>query len=156
MLYKFCAALTAVCTLFITISGACFAGEVDATSIYLARCEGVYLYGGQAAQMNNNEGLAKNILLRASRTSVALFMLNDDNGNVAASKLSAFSHLHSEMKAKLDNRSLDLLDALNECDIRALPVVVDVEQTREKLWGLSFQELQNQVFQKYLSTLGIN
>ena len=43
----------------------------------LSRCEGIYIYMAHLAQMQNNEGLAKNLLFRASNTSTAYLFLNE-------------------------------------------------------------------------------
>ena len=63
---------------------------VNNDSKILARCEMVYLYNSHLAIMQNNEGLAKNMLFRASSVVAANMMLSENDGNVSGEILAVW------------------------------------------------------------------
>ncbi len=121
----------------------------------LAKCESVYLYAAHLAQMQNNEGLARNILFRAARTSVSVFMLGEVAGNVSGDALAELRAIHSATKSELDNQTTDIMTELTACDTIAQPITSAVERMRKTLWGMDFQDLHLQVLNKFMQTLGL-
>lgn len=121
----------------------------------LSKCEAVYVYSAHLTQMQNNTGLATNLLFRAARSTTALFMISEVNGVIKGSVIDQFKQIGRLSKKRLDNRETQIMDELSVCDSRALPIAIDVERTREKLWGYTFQELQNQFLQKLKQTAGL-
>ena len=121
----------------------------------LAKCETVYTYSAHLAQMQNNIGLATNLLFRAARSTTSLFMISEINGVVKGSVIDQFKQVGRRSKMRLDNRETQIMDELSVCDSRALPLTNTIEQLRWKLWGYTFQELQSQFLQKMKQTIGL-
>lgn len=121
----------------------------------LAKCEAVYAYSAHLAQMQNNIGLATNLMLRAARSTTSLFMISEINGVVKGSVIDQFKQVGRLSKKRLDNRETQIMDELSVCDSRALPLTNTIEQLRKNLWGYTFQELQSQFLQKGKQTIGL-
>ena len=121
----------------------------------LAKCEAVYAYSAHLAQMQNNIGLATNLMLRAARSTTSLFMISEINGVVKGSIIDQFKQVGRLSKKRLDNRETQIMDELSVCDSRALPLTNTIEQLRKNLWGYTFQELQSQFLQKGKQTIGL-
>ena len=121
----------------------------------LAKCEAVYTYSAHLAQMQNNIGLATNLMFRAARSTTSLFMISEINGVVKGSIIDQFKQVGRLSKKRLDNRETQITDELSVCDSRALPLTNTIEQLRKKLWGYTFQELQSQFLQKMKQTIGL-
>jgi hypothetical protein len=122
----------------------------------LAKCEGVYMYAAHLAQMQNNEGLTRNILFRAARTSVAVFMLSEKSGVISGKLIAQFADIHKITKGALDAQKLDVSTELKFCDKNALPITNSVERSHKILWGLDFQGLHLQVLKKFMQILGLS
>ena len=149
--YIFQAALVAV---LITPTHAWGKGLSEAEKI-LANCESVYTYGAHVAQMQNNNGLAVNLLFRTARTTTSLFMISEVNGKVSGKKIKQFKQIHAKIKSKLDNQRTTILQEISACDINALPITNQVENKQKILWGRSFQEIQEQFLGKLKLTIGL-
>ena len=121
----------------------------------LAKCEAVYAYSAHLAQMQNNIGLATNLMFRAARSTTSLFMISEINGVVKGSIIDQFKQVGRLSKKRLDNRETQIMDELSVCDSRALPLTNTIEQLRKNLWGYTFQELQSQFLQKGKQTIGL-
>jgi len=121
----------------------------------LAKCEAVYAYSAHLAQMQNNIGLATNLMFRAARSTTSLFMISEINGVVKGSIIDQFKQVGRLSKKRLDNRETQIMDELSVCDSRALPLTNTIEQLRKKLWGYTFQELQSEFLQKMKQTIGL-
>ncbi|MDB9857587.1 hypothetical protein OAC63_04260 [Amylibacter sp.] len=121
----------------------------------LAKCEAVYAYSAHLAQMQNNIGLATNLMFRAARSTTSLFMISEVNGVVKGSVIDQFKQVGRLSKKRLDNRETQIMDELSVCDSRALPLTNTIEQLRKKLWGYTFQELQSEFLQKMKQTIGL-
>ena len=121
----------------------------------LAKCEAVYAYSAHLAQMQNNIGLATNLMFRAARSTTSLFMISEINGVVEGSIIDQFKQVGRLSKKRLDNRETQIMDELSVCDSRALPLTNTIEQLRKKLWGYTFQELQSEFLQKMKQTIGL-
>jgi hypothetical protein len=121
----------------------------------LAKCEAVYAYSAHLAQIQNNIGLATNLMFRAARTTTSLFMVSEINGVIKGSVIDQFKEVGRLSKKRLDNRETEIMDELSVCDSRALPLANNIEQLRKKLWDYTFQELQSQFFQKMKQTIGL-
>ena len=121
----------------------------------LAKCEAVYTYSAHLAQMQNNIGLATNFMFRAARSTTSLFMISEIDGVVKRSAIAQFKQVGRLSKERLDKRETQVMDELSVCDRRALPLTNTIEQLRKKLWGYTFQELQNQFLQKFKQTAGL-
>tara|TARA_B100000780_G_scaffold234730_1_gene175170 strand:- start:250 stop:711 length:462 start_codon:yes stop_codon:yes gene_type:complete len=139
--------------LFFTTTQLAFALSNDQK--LLSKCEAVYMYSAHLAQMQNNNGLATNLLFRAARSTTALFMISEVNGVIKGSVIDQFKRIGRISKGSLDSGETEVMKELSECDLRALPIAIDVERTRKKLWGYTFQELQNQALQKLKQTIGL-
>lgn len=138
---------------FLSICGRVNAGTKE--SNILARCNGIYNYVAHTAQMQNNEGLAKNLLFRSSRTVTSLFMITAVDGVIKGERIEEFRSIQQRYKSNLDAGRLNLNYELRRCDQEALPITNRTEQAGGMLWGLTFQELQEQLFAKARRMMGI-
>ena len=124
--------------------------------INLAQCQNVYAYSAHLAQMQNNEGLAKNFLLRQAQVTVASFILTERNGVVSEKVKRKFKSIQLENKKKLDAGKLQVNNEIARCDRKSQPIIQKVMNSKKTLWGLSFVQLQTKMFHEGLRVMGIN
>ena len=144
--------IIAAILLFIPFS--CFS-QISNESKNLAWCEGVYVYYAQLSQMNNNEGLAKNLLFRSSRVAAANLFLNLENGKVSGDKVRQFKEVRKNMKATFDMQPDLYFNEIAKCDSSVQSTIAAV-RAKKQIWdGQKYDDLQQKMMQNYLSTLGI-
>jgi len=128
---------------------------ISADTRLLSLCEGRYLFVAHLAQMNNNEGLAKNLLLRASRVTTAHLFLNERNGKVSGETMNEIKAVRRAEKPSLDalpDRAVTLAD---ECD-KTTPKIVAGVRNMGKVWdGKKFDDWQQMMFEQYMKSMGI-
>jgi len=126
---------------------------VSEESKVLGQCEGAYLYLMHLSLMANNEGLAKNLLLRASRVNTAYLFLNERNGQVTGDVLNQFRAIQKEQKAEFDKDPNTATLKVLECD-KTEPIIERVKNM-QKVWdGRNFTQWQLSVFEYYMKLLG--
>ena len=121
----------------------------------LAKCQAVYAYAAHLAQIQNNTGLATNLLLRSSRSTTALLMISERDGKVKGSEVDKFKRIQAASKRSLDANQSNINNEILSCDQNALPITNAVESRRKKLWGKSFQQLQREFLVNGKQTLGL-
>jgi len=122
----------------------------------LARCETTYLYLAHLSQMKNNEGLAKNLLSRASRVTTAHLFLNEVNGAVSEEILDQIKSIRRKIKPSLDSDPESAILRASECD-KSVPPVISKVRLLDKIWdNKNFDEWQQILFNGYRKSLGIN
>lgn len=131
------------------------AQAISADTKLLSLCEGRYLFVAHLAQINNNEGLAKNLMLRASRVTTAHLFLNERNGKVSGETMNEIKAVRRAEKPSLDaspDRAVSLAD---ECD-KTTPRIVASARNIGKSWnGKKFDEWQQMIFEQYIKSMGI-
>jgi hypothetical protein len=121
----------------------------------LSRCEGIYMYMAHLAQMQNNEGLAKNLLFRASNTSTAYLFLNESGGRVTGEIMEQIKTVRRADKPNLDANPSSVIQRGGLCDTTTGPVISKV-RAMNKIWeGKDFNEWQQMIFATYLKSMGI-
>ncbi len=122
----------------------------------LARCEGTYLYLAHLSQMKNNEGLAKNLLYRASRVTTAHLFLNEVNGVVSEEILDQIKSVRRKIKPSLDADPESAILRASECD-KSVSSVISKIRSLDKVWdNKNYDEWQQILFNGYRKSLGIN
>ena len=129
--------------------------QISSESKNLAWCEGVYIYYAQYFQMNNNEGAAKNLLFRSSRVVAANMFLNLENGKVSGEKIGQFKEARKNMKSMFDANPENYLSELKKCDSTVQSTIASVKSKNQTWDGQTFDMLQQNMMNKYLSSLGI-
>lgn len=121
----------------------------------LSRCEGIYIYMAHLAQMQNNEGLAKNLLYRASNTSTAYLFLNESGGRVAGEIMEQIKSVRRADKPNLDANPSSVIQRGGMCDTTTGPVISKA-RAMNKIWeSKDFNEWQQMMFAVYLKSMGI-
>ena len=121
----------------------------------LSRCEGIYIYMAHLAQMQNNEGLAKNLLFRASNTSTAYLFLNESGGRVTGEIMEQIKAVRRADKPNLDANPSSVIQRGGLCDTTTGPVISKV-RAMNKIWeSKDFNEWQQMMFATYLKSMGI-
>ena len=121
----------------------------------LSKCQAVYAYAAHLAQIQNNPGLATNLLFRSSRSTVALLMISEKNGKVKGSIIDKFKKIQAASKNALDANQSKIKNEILSCDRNALPITNSIESRQKQLWGKSFQELQRELLINGKQTLGL-
>lgn len=129
--------------------------QISSESKNLAWCEGVYIYYAQYFQMNNNEGAAKNLLFRSSRVVAANMFLNLENGKVSGEKIGQFKETRKNMKSMFDANPENYLSEVKKCDSTVQSTIASVKSKNQTWDGQTFDMLQQNMMNKYLSSLGI-
>ena len=137
-------------------AGSVTAQELSTESQLLARCQGIYSYGAHLAQMQNNNGLATNLVLRAARVTTANFMLIEENGVIGGKLIRQIEQIISTNKSRLDSLELNIMSELDTCDRQTQSIVSRVVKLRKKLWGLDFWSIQQGMFDKTREVMGLN
>lgn len=107
------------------------------------------------AQMQNNEGLAKNLLYRASNTATAYLFLNESGGRVTGEIMEQIKSVRRTDKPNLDANPSNVIQRAGLCDTTTAPVISKA-RAMNKIWdNKDFNEWQQMVFATYLKTLGI-
>ncbi len=121
----------------------------------LSRCEGIYIYMAHLAQMQNNEGLAKNLLFRASNTSTAYLFINESGGRVSGEIMEQIKAVRRADKPNLDANPYAVLEKAGHCDTTCGPVISKA-RGMNKIWeGKDFNEWQQMMFSTYVKSMGI-
>jgi hypothetical protein len=121
----------------------------------LSRCEGIYIYMAHLAQMQNNEGLAKNLLFRASNTSTAYLFLNESGGRVTGEIMEQIKSVRRADKPNLDANPSSVIQRGGLCDTTTGPVISKA-RAMNKIWeSKDFNEWQQMMFATYLKSMGI-
>ena len=128
---------------------------VNNDSKILARCEMVYLYNSHLAIMQNNEGLAKNMLFRASSVVAANMMLSENDGNVSGEILAVWRKIGFNIKSRLDYKQTTVSKELLLCDRPVERIIREVIYLDKTLWGYNFDELHQLFYDKLRLKLGI-
>ena len=142
-------------TIFLFLSVNSFAQSISEDSKNLARCESVYLYAAHLAQMQNNEGLAKNILFRASRVMTANFFLNESGGRVKGEILEQIKSIRRANKPLLDADPYSVYTKAGECD-KSTTSSISAARNMNKIWdGKNFDEWQQMLFNQTTTSMGL-
>lgn len=121
----------------------------------LSRCEGIYIYMAHLAQMQNNEGLAKNLLFRASNTATAYLFLNESGGRVTGEIMEQIKSVRRADKPNLDANPPSVIQKGGMCDTTTGPVISKA-RAMNKIWeSKDFNEWQQMLFTTYLKVMGI-
>jgi hypothetical protein len=131
------------------------ANPLSVESITLAKCEGVYVYLAHLAMMSNNEGLAKNVLFRASLVVTANLFLNEKGGRVSKEVMDKIKTVRRNDKKNLDANPSATVVRAGECD-KATPSSIAKARGMGKIWdSRNFDQWQSLIFQQYLDALKI-
>ena len=133
----------------------CYAQTISTESRILASCEGIYIYAAQLSQMQNNEGLSKNILFRASRVTAAMLFLNESGGRVKGEILEQLKGVRRAEKPLLDADPNSVFVKAGDCD-KTTPSMISKARNMQKIWdGKNFDTWQQTIFNQYMSSLGL-
>ena len=131
-------------------------GQISSDSKNLAWCEGVYIYYAQYFQIKNNEGSAKNLLFRASRVTTANLFLNLKDGKVSGEKIRQFKETTRDLKIMLDSAPETYYVEIDKCD-RTTQDAIALAIKKNIIWdGHNYESFRRNIFNQYLSTLGLN
>jgi len=132
-----------------------FGASISEETKNLSQCEGIYIYTAHLAQMQNNEGLAKNLLFRASITSTAYLFLNETGGRVSGEVMEQIKAVRRADKPNLDANPSSVLQRGGLCDTTTAPVILKA-RNMNKIWdGKDFNEWQQMTFATHLKSMGI-
>lgn len=132
-----------------------FSQTISPESRILASCEGIYLYAAHLSQMQNNEGLSKNILIRASRVTTAMLFLNESGGKVKGEVLEQLKGVRRAEKPLLDADPNSVFVKAGDCD-KVTPSMISKARNMQKIWdGKNFDTWQQILFNQYMSSLGL-
>jgi len=132
-----------------------FSQTISNESRILSSCEGIYLYAAQLSQMQNNEGLSKNILMRASRVTTAMLFLNESGGRVKGEVLEQLKGVRRAEKPLLDADPNSVFIKAGDCDKTTLSIITKA-RNMQKIWdGKNFDAWQQILFNQYISALGL-
>ena len=132
-----------------------FSQTISTESRILASCEGIYLYAAHLSQMQNNEGLSKNILIRASRVTTAMLFLNESGGRVKGEVLEQLKGVRRAEKPLLDADPNSVFVKAGDCD-KTTPSMISKARNMQKIWdGKNFDTWQQTLFNQYMSSLGL-
>ena len=106
--------LILVCASAFVSSSAC-ASQLDEGSTKLAYCTDVLAYGINWALLNNNEGMAKVLIMHYARGNAALFTKHYHNGRVPGKIISQFKSIGRNAKPYLDANPDKLLTTIDAC-----------------------------------------
>jgi hypothetical protein len=152
-LFHFKSALALFFALLCHTSGA--TATRDHETKKLSWCEGVYLYYAQYFQILNNEGAAKNLLFRASRTSAAALLVNIEGDKVPSHRVLFIKASRSNLKETLDSAPNQHFSEVSRCDIEVMPLVSSVIRRNLTLGGKDFVELQQAILSSTSNSLGL-
>ena len=139
----------------VLFSASAFGASISEETKNLSRCEGIYVYMAHLAQMQNNEGLAKNLLYRASNTSTAYLFLNENGGRVTGEIMEQIKTVRRADKPNLDANPSSVIQKAGLCDTTTAPVISKA-RNMNKIWdGKDFNEWQQMAFASYLKFMGI-
>jgi hypothetical protein len=139
----------------VLFSSTVFGATISEETKNLSRCEGIYIYMAHLAQMQNNEGLAKNLLYRASNTSTAYLFLNESGGRVTGEIMEQIKTVRRTDKPNLDANPSSVIQRGGLCDTTTGPVISKV-RGMNKIWeSKDFNEWQQMMFATYLKSMGI-
>jgi hypothetical protein len=139
----------------ILFSSTVFGATISEETKNLSRCEGIYIYMAHLAQMQNNEGLAKNLLFRASNTSTAYLFLNESGGRVTGEIMEQIKSVRRADKPNLDANPSSVIQRGGLCDTTTGPVISKA-RAMNKIWeSKDFNEWQQMMFATYLKSMGI-
>lgn len=141
--------------LIVVMAAAASAQTISRESRLLAECEFIYSYTAQLLQLQNNSGAAISILRRSTILTTANMMSNAENGKIPGWKIKLWTELRPHIKANLDSKKVDPLAEATKCDREAMPIALKVRDQDLRLWGQSFDELQQQLMAKMRATTGI-
>ncbi len=132
-----------------------FSATISDETKNLSRCEGIYVFAAHLSQMQNNEGLAKNLLFRASNTATTYLFLNESGGMVSGEIMEQIRAVRRADKPNLDANPSSVIQRGGLCDTTTAPVISKARHMN-KIWGgKDFNEWQQMTFATYLKTLGI-
>jgi hypothetical protein len=132
-----------------------YAANISEETKNLSKCEGVYIYAAHLAQMNNNEGLAKNLLFRASNAVTAYLFLNEKAGRVSGEVMEQIKAARRADKPNLDANPYGVFERAGVCDSISSSLVSKA-RSLNKIWdGRDFNEWQQMMFTTYLKTMAI-
>jgi hypothetical protein len=139
----------------ILFSSIVFGDTISEETKNLSRCEGIYLFAAHLSQMQNNEGLAKNLLFRASNTVTANLFLNESGGKVSGDIMEQIKAVRRADKPNLDANPSSAIVRGGLCDSTTAPSISKA-RNMNKIWdGKDFNEWQQMAFATYLKSLGI-
>ena len=132
-----------------------FGQTISADTKLLSLCEGRYLFVAHLAQMNNNEGLAKNLLLRSSRVTTAHLFLNERNGKVSGEVMNEIKTVRRAEKPALDADPERAIVLADQCD-KTTPRIIAGARNMGKVWdGKKFDDWQQLIFEQNMKSMGI-
>jgi hypothetical protein len=141
--------------LYFLLSFNSYAHTISSESRILASCEGIYLYAAHLSHMQNNEGLTKNILYRASRVTTAMLFLNESGGKVKGETLEQLKNVRRAEKPLLDTDPNSVYLKAGDCD-KTTPSIIAKARNMQKIWdGKNFDTWQQMMFNEMLTTMGI-
>ena len=113
------------------------------------------MYVAHLAQMQNNEGLAKNLLYRTSGVVAAYLFLNESGGKVKGEVMEQIKSVRRSEKPSLDADPNGAILKAAECDKSARNAIAKA-RNMNKVWdGKSYDDWQQFLFAQYMKTMGI-
>ena len=144
-----------VCKAGLALASTAIAQSLDAQARRFAECEFIYAYTAQIFQLRNNNGAAVATARRSSIVTTANMMLSVEGDSVPAWKVKAFTEMRPAIKRQLDSGKVDAIVAAGQCDIDALSAAARIRLQNQKLWGKTFDELQQNLFEHLRLSLGL-
>ena len=152
MLKKLLLLTAALCSIAPATAGSLISEE----SKHLASCEGIYIFLAHLSQMQNNEGLAKNLLYRASRVYAANVFMYFSKGDVPDETLAQWKAVRRVEKPSLDANPQLAIYRASECDKTVEQSIRRIRNENKKVWaGLSYDEFQQTIFNQSMTSMGI-
>jgi len=137
------------------LSTTAFSQTISDESRNLAKCEGVYLYAAHLSQMQNNEGLAKNLLYRASSVTTTHLFLNENGGRVKGEIIEQIKSVRRAGKSSLDADPYGVYTKAGDCD-KSCSGSISKARNMNKIWdGRNFDEWHLMIFQESMKAMGI-
>jgi hypothetical protein len=133
-----------------------FGQSVDTESRLLAECEFSYAYAAQIMQLKNNEGSAKNLLMRSTLMTATNFFRNSNGQFVPESKLNELKSVRPNLKMKYDQNPELAFRYAQKCDQSTDQLVAKEMNSGKKLFGNSFHTLHNELFRRMRSKIGLD
>lgn len=128
--------------------------QSDPTTIYTT-CMATYAHYARVALMSGNAGLAREALFRASRNSAAWMLAVAQNETITAQHQQDAANVGQVMNSMFNSDQSMLSNYIGFCERESETAIQIFSRSSNTIWGLTFDELQDEVFNEYLQELSI-
>lgn len=121
----------------------------------LTTCMATYSHYARVALMYDSVGLAREALIRASRSSAAWMFAVAVDDVIQASDQRDAANVGQLMNSMFNNDRTILTEYLSFCEREAEAVIRIFSQSKITLWSLNFDALQDEILNEYMQELSL-